>query len=100
MYSRRDLMIALCGVSFICLIGVTLRMVRKPAPEIPSEPEPRELTMRAEIPLQGALAHVQAAALSSDGKYLAMCGDKNGSSGWVSLWNTTTGQALAAMPSH
>jgi WD40 repeat protein len=100
MCPRKVLTIALYVVTYLCLAGLAIRDVCSVAPEASSEPGSRTLTMRSQIPLHGGFAYVQAAALSRDGRYLAMGGYKNGSSGWVSLWNVTTSQELAAIPGH
>jgi WD40 repeat protein len=75
------------GVLLLFLAGLDVYMGHRPAP--------RQLAMRSQIPLQDKLSWVEVAALSEDGKYLAMGGHKNGSFGCISLWSLATGQELA-----
>ena len=105
MCPRKDLTIALCALTFLCLAGLAIPLVCSLVSDNPSEPAqdrgqaaPRELTMRSQIPLHTGLDYVEAAVLSHDGKYLAIGRRKNGSAGWLSIWNVTTGQELAAIP--
>jgi len=97
---RKNLMMAFFVVTIVSTVGLAIRDDRTLAPENPSQPIPRELTMRSQVPLHGDLAYVESAALSQDCKYLAMGGHKNGSAAWASLWNASTGQKLAALPGH
>jgi WD40 repeat protein len=97
---RKNLAVALGLVSCLCLIALALGLDRSLAPGGFSEPAPTQLNLRCQVSLQDRLSYVYTAALSPDGKYLALGGYRDDSFRCLSLWNVTTGAELATIPRH